>query len=192
MKEQTLAPNSPEPKVASLSPEDKNIILCGFMGCGKSSIGRRLSKITGRRFVDMDTYIEKKAGKSIRQIFSDEGEEAFRKMEETAALVLSREKGLVIASGGGTVLREKSRKALAETGIILLLDVPFPALRERLKNDTVRPLLQRPDRDQAMEALFSERMPKYKAAADMVIPAGAPCNVVAREIARCLGLLPVI
>ena len=98
------------------------------MGCGKSSIGRRLARLAGRSFVDMDEYIEKKAGKTIKEIFAEEGEEAFRQMEEDAASALSRERGLVIASGGGTVLREKSRDALAETGIILLLDVPFPCL----------------------------------------------------------------
>ena len=167
---------------------ERNIILCGFMGCGKSSIGRRLARLAGRSFVDMDEYIVKKAGKTIKEIFAEEGEEAFRQMEEDAASALSRERGLVIASGGGTVLREKSRDALAETGIILLLDVPFPALRERLKNDTSRPLLQRPDRDEAMYSLFLERMPKYKAAAHMVIPAGAPANFVAREILHRLEL----
>ncbi len=173
------------PAVPAIQAE-QNVILCGFMGCGKSSIGRRLAKLAGRRFVDMDDYIEKQAGKAIKEIFAQEGEEAFRQMEEEAARVLSRERGLVIASGGGTVLREKSRDALAETGIILLLDVPFAALRERLKNDTARPLLQRPDRDEAMRALFSERMPRYRAAAHMVIPAGAPANIVARDIFRLL------
>ena len=71
---------------------ERNIILCGFMGCGKSSIGRRLARLAGRSFVDMDEYIEKKAGKTIKEIFAEEGEEAFRQMEEDAASALSRER----------------------------------------------------------------------------------------------------
>lgn len=167
---------------------ERNIILCGFMGCGKSSIGRRLARLAGRSFVDMDEYIEKKPEKLSRKSLQRKARKPSDRWRKDAASALSRERGLVIASGGGTVLREKSRDALAETGIILLLDVPFPALRERLKNDTSRPLLQRPDRDEAMYSLFLERMPKYKAAAHMVIPAGAPANFVAREILHRLEL----
>lgn len=165
-----------------------NFILCGFMGCGKSTVGKHLAKITGLPFVDMDTYIENRQGKKIRAIFEEEGEEAFRAMETRAAEELSRQTGQIIASGGGTVLRAENRNVLRKTGTILLLDVPFPALRERLKRDTTRPLLQRPDREEAMKALYEQRMPLYLEAADIVIPAGAPCSVVAGRILDACGL----
>lgn len=181
-----------EKTIENLSKEyiasKSNIVLCGFMGCGKSSIGRRLASIMGRRFVDMDAFIEERAKKSVREIFAAEGEEAFRRKEEEAALELSKRERQIIAAGGGTVLRQKNREALSETGIILMLDVPLPAIRERLKNDTVRPLLQRPDRNAAIEALYLERTPQYLAAADAVVPAGAPANVIAREIASLIGI----
>lgn len=160
----------------------KNTILCGFMGCGKSTVGRKLAAISGRKFIDMDTYIEEKAGMTVSEIFAQMGETAFREMEEQAAIELSEKTELVIAAGGGTVLRENSRNALARTGCIFLLDVPLYVLRERLKGDTTRPLLQRPDKDEAMKTLYEERMPKYFSAAHIVIPADAPADVVVKRI----------
>ena len=168
-------------------PLRRNILLCGFMGCGKSTVGKKLSKLTGRPFVDMDRYIEKQQGKTIAAIFAESGEEAFRKMETQAVRELAQKSGLILALGGGTVLREENCRILRESGILFLLDVPFPALKERLKNDTTRPLLQRPDREEAMQRLFLERMPLYRKAADQVVPAGAPCAVVAQRILEFLN-----
>ena len=165
-----------------------NLVLCGFMGCGKSTVGKRLAKITGLPFVDMDAYIETRQGKKIRTIFEEEGEDAFRAMETQAAEELSQQTGQIIASGGGTVLRAENRNILRKSGTILLLDVPFSALRERLKRDTTRPLLQRPDREEAMKVLYEQRMPLYLEAADIVVPAGAPCSVVARRVLQACGL----
>ena len=124
----------------------ENLILCGFMGCGKTTVGRRLAALSGRELVDMDAYIEKEQGKTVREIFDTLGESAFRQMETEAARALSQKNGLVIASGGGTVLNPENVRLLRQSGKILLLDVPLAALQERLKSDTQRPLLQRPDR----------------------------------------------
>lgn len=165
----------------------ENLILCGFMGCGKTTVGRRLAALSGRELVDMDAYIEKEQGKTVQEIFAALGESAFRQMETDAARALSQKNGLVIASGGGTVLNPENVRLLRQSGKILLLDVPLAALQERLKSDTQRPLLQRPDRREFIAELHAKRMPLYEAAADLVVPAGAPGIVVARRILELLG-----
>ncbi|MFR1803448.1 MAG: shikimate kinase, partial [Faecalispora jeddahensis] len=82
-----------------------NIVLCGFMGSGKTTVGQVLAQKSGRRFFDLDQYIEQRQGKTISQIFADEGEQTFRRLETEAARKLSSQKDLVIATGGGAVLR---------------------------------------------------------------------------------------
>lgn len=161
----------------------RNIILCGFMGCGKSSVGKRTAKMIDRGFCDMDRFIEQKSGMRVKEIFEKLGEPAFRKMERDAAIEMGKRGGLIIASGGGTVLDPRNVDAFHEAGgVILLLDVPLAALQERLKGDKRRPLLQTPNRRETINQLFHQRMPLYQAAADDVIPAGAPTVVVAERI----------
>ena len=137
-----------------------NIVLCGFMGCGKTTVGRNLARKSGRKFVDMDSYIEEKAGMKVSEIFEKYGENRFRDMEHEACLELADTKGLVIASGGGA-FRGKDK--------IVLLDVPLDIIKQRLKNDTTRPLLQRPDKDEAMRQLYEKRLPIYLSAADITV-----------------------
>ncbi len=149
----------------------KNIVLCGFMGCGKSTIGALLAKKTGMSFVDLDSYIEKKEGRTVSEIFADSGEEYFRTREREAAKELSEKKGLVIASGGGTLTFEENVQSLKRSGTIVLLDIPVEVVAERLKYDTTRPLLARPDKNEAMKALYEKRDPLYRAAADITINA---------------------
>lgn len=165
----------------------QNLILCGFMGCGKSTIGRRLAALSGRKLIDMDRFIEEEQGMTIREIFDRYGEDAFRQMETEASKALSLQSNLVIASGGGTVLNPQNADILRRNGKILLLEVPLAALQERLKTDTQRPLLQRPDRREFIAELFEKRMPLYRQAADLIVPAGAPGNVVARRILEMLN-----
>lgn len=165
-----------------------NIVLCGFMGCGKTSVGRRVARLLDRELCDLDQYIEKKEGMSITEIFARYGEGGFREREAQAVGEVSRKEGMVIASGGGTVLFPYNVELFHQGGgTVLFLDVPLAALQERLKNDKRRPLLQKPNRRQVIEALYQERCPKYRAAADITIDAGAPPMVVARRIAA-LGL----
>lgn len=161
-----------------------NIVLCGFMGSGKTSIGRRLARLLDREFIDLDQYIEEKAGMTVSQIFEKEGEAGFRRREAQAAAEVAPGDGRVIASGGGTVLYPKNVELFHQGGsVILYLDVPLAALQERLKNDKRRPLLQVPDRRQVIARLYRQRCPLYRAAADRVIDAGAPAIVVAKRIA---------
>ena len=146
-----------------------NVILCGFMGCGKSTIGKNAAKKTGRRFVDMDEYIEKQAGKTVAEIFAEHGEEGFRELEHEACVELSKKRNLIVATGGGALTFERNVEAFKGSDIIVLLDVPLERIRYRLRNDKVRPLLQRPDKNKAMTELYNKRYPLYKAAADVTV-----------------------
>ena len=146
-----------------------NIVLCGFMGCGKTTVGKNIAKKSNRKFIDMDTYIEQKAGMSVSEIFANHGEEEFREMEHKACLELSEMSNLVIASGGGAFTFQRNIDVFKGKDKIVLLDVPLPIIRARLKNDKSRPLLQRPDRDKAMKELYEKRLPVYKNAADVII-----------------------
>lgn len=167
------------------APLSGNIILCGFMGCGKTSVGKRVAKLLNRQFCDLDNYIEERAGMTVTQIFAKEGEEGFRVREARAVEEVAAQKGLVIASGGGTVLARKNVDCFHRYGgKILFLDVPVAALQERLKGDKKRPLLQRPDRREFIAQLWEKRCPLYRAAADLVIDGGAPAVVVAKRVAQ--------
>ena len=146
-----------------------NIVLCGFMGCGKTTVGRNLARKSGRKFVDMDSYIEEKAGMKVSEIFEKYGENRFRDMEHEACLELADTKGLVIASGGGAFTFQRNIDAFRGKDKIVLLDVPLDIIKQRLKNDTTRPLLQRPDKDEAMRQLYEKRLPIYLSAADITV-----------------------
>lgn len=146
-----------------------NIVLCGFMGCGKSTVGKNIARKTGKKFLDMDSYIEKKAGMTVSEIFDKYGESAFRDMEHEACKELSEMKDLVIASGGGAFTFERNVEVFKGKDTIVLLDVPLGVIKYRLRNDKTRPLLQRPDRDKAMQELYDKRLPLYKSAADIIV-----------------------
>lgn len=160
----------------------KNIVLCGFMGCGKSTIGSLLSKKMGMSFVDLDKYIEKKEQKTVSQIFEDSGEEYFRQLEREASAELSQKKGLIIATGGGTLTYQVNVDAFKKGGKIVLLDIPVEVIAKRLKNDKTRPLLNRPDKDKAMRELYEKRLPLYRSAADITVNAGQSPLQVCSEI----------
>lgn len=146
-----------------------NIILCGFMGCGKSTVGKNIARKSGRRFIDMDAYIEEEAGMTVSEIFAREGEEGFRDREHQACLELAQKSNAVIAAGGGALTFERNVQAFKGKDWIVLIDVPLETIKFRLRNDKTRPLLQRPDKDEAMSKLYNSRFPLYQAAADTVI-----------------------
>lgn len=146
-----------------------NIVLCGFMGCGKSTVGRNIARKTGKKFLDMDSYIEKKAGMTVSEIFDKYGESAFRDMEHEACKELSEMKDLIIASGGGAFTFERNVEVFKGKDTIVLLDVPLGVIKYRLRNDKTRPLLQRPDKDKAMQELYDKRLPIYTSAADIIV-----------------------
>ena len=165
-----------------------NIVLSGFMGSGKTTVGRRLAAALDMQFVDMDLDIEKKTGMTVKEIFAEYGELHFRALETETVKELAQSNHFVIATGGGTLMQPQNVEGFHQGGgTIYYLDVPLAALQERLKNDKRRPLLQTPDRRAVIERLLNERRPKYLASADVIVDAGAPTVVVVERICALRG-----
>ena len=150
-------------------PKD-NLVLIGFMGSGKTTIGKELAKRLHMDFLDTDDYIEKQAGKSIASIFAEEGEEAFRLME-TEALGKLRDtlSNTVLSTGGGMPLRAENAGLLKEIGTVYYLTAAEQVLYDRLKGNSDRPLLQEADPYKKICELMKQRKPLYLAAADILI-----------------------
>ena len=149
----------------------RNIYLVGPMGSGKTTIGQRLAKLLGLRFLDCDHELETQTGASVGLIFDVEGEEGFRARETRMLEELTKRSGVLVATGGGVVLREENRKMLSETGLVVYLRTPVNQQLRRLGRDRSRPLLQTPDRKQKLSLLAEQRNPLYREIADIVFPA---------------------
>lgn len=158
-----------------------NIILCGFMGSGKTVVGTELSKIMGRRFVDTDELIEAEQGVAIKAIFASHGEDYFRDLEFECCKKVSEFKNCVVSTGGGALTFERNVEALKGSGKIVFLDASFDVICDRIGNNTNRPLFQ--DKEKARK-LYDERKSKYLAAADIVIDGDMSARKTAMEIAN--------
>ncbi len=164
-----------------------NILLCGFMGCGKSSVGKKVAHLSNYKFYDTDKYIEKKEGISISEIFNLKGEPYFREQETLAVKELCQKDHVIIASGGGLVLKEENVQIIKNSGCkIVYMDVPLRALHERLKRTEKRPLLQREDRTEFINTLHAQREPIYKKVADYVLPSGMPVVPLAKNLLKLI------
>lgn len=147
-----------------------NIILIGFMGCGKSSIGRKLSYKLQKTLIDIDKQIEKEQNRTIGEIFEEEGEECFRRMETECLQVLSGScKNQIISTGGGLPMREENRLLIKKLGCVIFLRVTAETIYERLYDDTTRPLLQGENPQQRIAELLGKRTPIYQNTADIII-----------------------
>ena len=148
----------------------KNVLLIGFMGAGKTSVGRKLSWKLRIPVEDTDKLIEQKAGKSISEIFATEGEEAFRRMEnEVLREICSRPYSRILSVGGGTPVREENRKLLKKCGTVVYLRVKPETVWERLKEDTTRPLLNCEDPLAKIRELMAARKEAYESCADVIL-----------------------
>jgi len=166
-----------EKNAESLSPLsgiNRNIYLVGMMGAGKTSIGRLLSKRSRRRFYDSDHVIEERTGVTIPTIFDLEGEQSFRDREEAVIAELARLSNIVLATGGGAVLRENNRQALCSSGIIVYLRGSVEDLWRRTRKDKNRPLLLTDNPRQKLAEIYSVRDPIYSSVADIIIETGNP------------------
>lgn len=170
----------------------KNIILCGFMGCGKTTVGKAIAQALHIAFIDMDAYIEHKTGLSVADLFSQYGEDYFRRLEADAAAELSRRDNLVLSTGGGTVLNPDNAAALKSGGVIVYLEVPVEIIMRRLAGDTTRPLLNRPDKDAALLVLYRARTPAYRAVSDVTVAndTNLPASEIADRIIRAVCTPP--
>ncbi len=169
----------------------KNTILVGPMGAGKSTIGRLLAKELRLPFKDSDKEIEQRTGASIPLIFDVEGEAGFREREHTVIADLCRFDGVVLATGGGAVLREDNRQALRAGGRIVYLCTSVEQQLERTSRDRNRPLLQAADPRQVLAGLMAIRDPLYRSIADIIIETDErPPRLVVMEILDRLASLP--
>lgn len=146
-----------------------NIFLVGPMGSGKSTIGRQLAKALKRPFFDSDKEIEKRTGVTISWIFEMEGEEGFRQREQQIIAELTAKQNIVLATGGGAILKEENRNLLKSRGSVVYLSSSVEQLYRRTAKDKSRPLLQTDDPKKQIATLLAKRDPLYKSVADVVI-----------------------
>ena len=159
-----------------------NIILCGFMGAGKTVVGQELAKLMGCSFVDTDDLIEEEQGIAIKAIFAAHGEEYFRELEYEICKKIAQTKNRVVSTGGGALTYERNVKAFRDGGgKIVFLDASFEAICDRIGNSTNRPLFQ--DRDKARE-LYEKRKKLYEAAADYTVDGDLSARNAAITISR--------
>ena len=149
-----------EPVLEKTKAAVQNIVLVGMPGCGKSTIGKKMAVLQGKKFIDTDALVEQKAGKSIPDIFRQDGEDAFRALEAEVIETVGKEKGQVIATGGGAVLNLENVRNLKQNGTVVFIKRDIDKLATE-----GRPLSQAQD----LEAMYKERLPFYEAAADTVM-----------------------
>jgi shikimate kinase len=148
---------------------DRNVVLIGFMGSGKSSVGRELAKRWGFHFLDTDSMIRHQCGKSIPEIFSSLGEVYFREQEFITLSKLLECHRSVIATGGGIVIQPRNLPLLGQLGITIWLKADQTTILERVSRNKNRPLLQTPDPEGTIAELLEERAPLYQSAADLIV-----------------------
>jgi len=160
---------SPESdKIAGVNNRS-NIYLVGLMGAGKTTVGRQLAKRLGRPFYDSDHEIVERTGVPIPTIFEIEGEDGFRRRESQTIAELTAGTDIVLATGGGVVLKPENRIRLHDTGWVVYLNVPPAMLFERTRHDRNRPLLRVPDPLSRLEELHEQRDPLYRETAHLVV-----------------------
>lgn len=168
-----------------------NIYLVGMMGAGKTSVGRVLAKRLGKVFHDSDHEVAQRTGAAIPLIFEIEGEAGFRARETVVLSDLTALRGIVLATGGGSVLSEQNRLLLKRSGCIVYLRASVQELWHRTRHDRTRPLLQTRDRQAKLAELYAARDPLYQEVADIVIdssrqsPRSLACALEARLALQC-------
>jgi shikimate kinase len=161
----------------------RNVVLIGSMGCGKSSVGREIARRSGLSFVDTDQLIRQKFEKSVPEIFALFGEQVFRDEEHSALSSLQTSQHIVLATGGGIVVRTDNHALLKRLGIIVWLVADEEIVWERVSRNRLRPLLQTEDPRRKMQELIEVRRPLYSALADLTIDSSRASHAqVARKV----------
>jgi shikimate kinase len=161
---------------------NKNIVLLGFMGSGKSTVGRLIAETLGMEYVNTDAIIEERSGISINEIFRDKGEDYFRKMERQVVKDISMMTNAVIDAGGGVVINEANLRHLKANGLLFCLNASAEEIYRRTKSHAHRPLLNVPDPLKEIKEIIERRRSFYKKADYQIDTDGRTPEDVAREI----------
>ena len=164
----------------------RNIVLVGFMGTGKTAVGKVLAEKLNMRYVSIDGLIESREGRTIKDIFRDDGEPHFRRVEKEVVREISGAAGQVIDAGGGIVLDEENLRNLQKGGIVICLWAEAQTIDERTKGHGHRPLLNVDDPEKSIKDLLESRKPFYKKADFHVDTTGLDISAVAGRIERIL------
>ncbi|MBL7995993.1 DUF559 domain-containing protein [bacterium] len=157
--------NPPNPLFKGDQNLPRHIYLCGFMGCGKTTVGRLLAEKLGFSFIDTDQLIEQNEKKAVTEIFAHSGEAQFREMENCAIeQLIKSNQNTVIALGGGSLMRSENLNSIKKDGYLVYLNTNLNVIAERLRSDSVRPMLQQAP----IKTLYKQRRPGYEAA-DLII-----------------------
>jgi len=151
------------------------------MGCGKSTVGKALARLMSFDFVDMDSYIERREGMSVAEIFAVRGEEYFRAIESEVCAELSRRHNTIIAAGGGALISQKNACIFKGSCIIIFLEMPFERLLLRIRKNASRPLAASSS-DEQLLSLYNERLPVYRYVADFCMEATGTPDEIANQI----------
>ncbi len=169
----------------------ERVFLIGMMASGKTTVGRSLAKRLSLDFVDADHEVEERAGADIPWIFDVEGEEGFRERESQVVDALTTRERIVVATGGGAILRPENRSRLRERGVVVYLKTPIDLIVDRTRNDRRRPLLQGVDAREKLAALEVERGHLYESTAHLTV--STECDdprLIAQTISDALGVVP--
>lgn len=164
------------------------VVLCGFMGCGKTAIGQLAAKELGMEFIDADQYIERQAGMKVSEIFNRYGENGFREREHQAMKELSERPNCIVAAGGGALTFQRNVDVIRGKAYIIYLDTPFQDCYSRIAGDGSRPLAASGSREE-LKALYRKREGLYRAAADRVVVNDGSLNHGVQELVRIIGTL---
>lgn len=167
-----------------LNAAEVNLYLVGFMGTGKTTVGRAAALRLGFECIDSDHEIERKIGKSIPQIFADDGEPAFRRMEREFVMSGHPARRTVVACGGGLVVQPGLAEELSNRGVVVCLHASLATVLERAARHTNRPLLNVPNPEERVRVLFAEREPIYRRAGTLVLTDSRPLREVVAHVVR--------
>ena len=168
---------------------EKNIVLVGFMGSGKTSVGKKLSVDLKREFIDMDDFIVVKEGMSINEIFEKKGENYFRNLEKELCQRFSEAKGKIIATGGGVIKNNVNVENLKKGGTIIYLKSTPKQIAFNLRFDNTRPLLPGDNKEEKIANLMAEREPVYNKCADEIVDvSGLNIDETMDKIKKIMGI----
>jgi shikimate kinase len=172
------------PRARTMPTQDANLYLVGFMGTGKTTIGRAVAHRLGFQLIDSDHEIERRSGKTVAQIFAEDGEPAFRQLEREFVESGHPATGQVIACGGGLVVQPGMLAALKAKGVVMCLHASLETVLRRTQGNRHRPLLNVDDPEERIRVLYAQREPIYKQAGTIILTDARPLNDIVNHVLR--------